>query len=109
MMPYQFHQLYEAERTKNPAEVRRADEQLGRMAEGMSRLWRRATRPTATMRVTLHGRRGLLLSPAHLPHPGRLQPQSVTLPGLIVAVEADERGRPALLSSSAPRPPGGAG
>ena len=57
MMPYQFHQLYEAERTKNPAEVRRADEQLGRMAEGMSRLWRRATRPTATMRVTLHGRR----------------------------------------------------
>ncbi len=39
MMPYQVYQLYETERPKSAAEVRRADEQLGRAAEGISSLW----------------------------------------------------------------------
>ena len=32
MMPYQSYQIYQAERTKTAAEIRRADEQLGHMA-----------------------------------------------------------------------------
>jgi hypothetical protein len=50
MMPYQAYQVYQAERTKTAAEIRRADEQLGHMAENMSWLWRRATRPVARFR-----------------------------------------------------------
>jgi len=50
MMPYPSYQVYQAERTKTAAELRRADEQLGRMAEDVSRLWRRATRPMAWLR-----------------------------------------------------------
>ena len=50
MMPYQSYQLYQAERPKTAAEIRRADEQLGHMAEHASRLWRHATRPVARLR-----------------------------------------------------------
>jgi hypothetical protein len=45
MMPYQSYQIYQAERSKTAAEVRRADDQLGHMAASASRLWCRATRP----------------------------------------------------------------
>jgi hypothetical protein len=50
MMPYQSYQIYQIERTKTRAEIRRADEQLGHMAESVSRLWRHATRPVAPHR-----------------------------------------------------------
>ena len=32
MMPYQSYQVFQAERPKTAAEIRRADEQLGQMA-----------------------------------------------------------------------------
>ena len=50
MMPYQSYQLYQAERTKTTAEIRRADEQLGRMAQSASWMWRHATRPLGLLR-----------------------------------------------------------
>jgi hypothetical protein len=50
MMPYQAYQIYQAERPKTAAEIRRTDEQLGHMAANMSGLWRRATRPAARFR-----------------------------------------------------------
>ena len=39
MMVYQSYQFYQAERPKTAAEIRRADEQLGRMAKNVFRLW----------------------------------------------------------------------
>jgi hypothetical protein len=50
MMPYQSYQVFQAERSKSCAELRRADEQLGHMAENVSRLWHHATRPIARLR-----------------------------------------------------------
>jgi hypothetical protein len=50
MMPYQSYQDYQARRPKTAAEIRRADEQLGRMAENVSRLWQHAIRPIALLR-----------------------------------------------------------
>jgi hypothetical protein len=50
MMPYQSYQLYQAERAKTAAEIRRADDQLGRMAENVSWLWQHAIRPIALLR-----------------------------------------------------------
>ena len=50
MMPYQSYQVYQAERPKTAAEIRRADEQLGRMGESVSRLWQHAIRPIARFR-----------------------------------------------------------
>jgi hypothetical protein len=50
MMPYQSYQVFQAERPKTCAELRRADEQLGHMAENVSRLWQHATRPIARLR-----------------------------------------------------------
>ncbi len=47
MMPYQAYQLYQIERPKSRAEIRRADEQLGRMAESVT-----ALRERMTQRVT---------------------------------------------------------
>ena len=44
-MPYQVYQLYQIERPKSAAEIRFADEQLGRAAESVSRLWRRTAEP----------------------------------------------------------------
>ena len=48
MMPYQ---LYQIERAKSATEIRRADKQLGLMAEAVSRLWHRVTQPIAAMRA----------------------------------------------------------
>ena len=50
MMPYQTYQVYQAERPKTAAEIRRADEQLGQMAENVSWLWQHAIRPIALLR-----------------------------------------------------------
>jgi hypothetical protein len=50
MMPYQSYQLYQAERTKTAAEIRRADEQLGHMARNLSLLWQHASRAMALLR-----------------------------------------------------------
>ena len=50
MMPNQSYQDYQAARPKTAAEIRRADEQLGHMAENISWLWQRATRPIALLR-----------------------------------------------------------
>jgi hypothetical protein len=50
MMPYQSYQGYQAGRPKTAAETRRADEQLGHMAENISWLWQHATRPLALLR-----------------------------------------------------------
>jgi len=50
MMPYQSYQLYQAEQAKTAAEIRRADDQLGRMAENVSWLWQHAIRPIALLR-----------------------------------------------------------
>ena len=66
MMPYQSYQVYQAERPRAPpiphthelphsrpktaAEIRRADEQLGHMAQNVSWLWQHAIRPIALLR-----------------------------------------------------------
>lgn len=51
MTPYQAYQLSQIERPKSPAELRRADEQLGRMAESVTKLCERvAQRVTALAR-----------------------------------------------------------
>jgi primase-polymerase (primpol)-like protein len=50
MMPYQSYQIYQAERPRTAAEIRRADVQLGHMAENISWLWQHATRPIARLR-----------------------------------------------------------
>ena len=50
MMPYQTYQVFQAERPKSVAEIRRADEQLGHMAENVSWLWQHAIRPIALLR-----------------------------------------------------------
>ena len=49
MTPYQSYQVFQAERPKTATEIRRADDQLGHMAENASRLWRHATRPIALL------------------------------------------------------------
>jgi hypothetical protein len=51
MMPYQVYQLYQAERTKTAAEIRRADEQLGELSRAFSLAWQHATRPRAVLRA----------------------------------------------------------
>ncbi len=50
MMPYQSYQIYQAERPRTAAEIRRADVQLGHMAENISWLWQHAIRPLARLR-----------------------------------------------------------
>ena len=51
MMPYQVYQLYQAERTKTAAEIRRADEQLGELSRAFSSAWQHVTRPQAVLRA----------------------------------------------------------
>ena len=55
MMIYDMTGQYQAERTMTAAEQRRADEQLGMMAAGVSRLWQRATRPVRVRRGSRAG------------------------------------------------------
>jgi hypothetical protein len=50
MIPYDTYRLYQVERAKSPAEVRRADEQAARVASGVSSLFRGITRPWRAMR-----------------------------------------------------------
>ena len=45
MMPYDNYRLYQIERAKSPAEVRRADEQAAGVASAVSSLFRGITRP----------------------------------------------------------------
>jgi hypothetical protein len=49
MMPYGSYQLYQAERTKSAAEIRRADEQLGEMSRALSSAWHHVSRPTGVL------------------------------------------------------------
>jgi hypothetical protein len=55
MMPYDMSRVYHAERIKTAAEQRRADDQLGMMAAGVSRRWRRLTRPVRARRAGSSG------------------------------------------------------
>jgi len=45
MMPYDTYRIYQIERAKSPAEVRRADEQAARLASAVTSLVRGLTRP----------------------------------------------------------------
>jgi hypothetical protein len=51
MMPYDTYRLYQIERAKSPAEVRRADEQAARLASVISSLFRGLTRPVRAVRT----------------------------------------------------------
>ena len=53
MIPYQVYQLYEAERNKTAAEIRRADEQLGELSRALSSGWHPVARPKAVLRALL--------------------------------------------------------
>lgn len=55
MMPYQAHQLYQIERPKSPAEIRRADEQLGRMAQSVTALRERVAQRATVLALSLRG------------------------------------------------------
>jgi len=57
MMPYSSYQLYQAERTKSTAEIRRADKQLGEMSRTASSAWHHLSRPTGTLLALLDRRR----------------------------------------------------
>ena len=57
MMPYQVYQLYQVERPKSAAEIRRADEQLGRAAQGMANLWCWAAESIGISRAPSRGQR----------------------------------------------------
>ena len=63
MMPYDTYRTYQIERAKNPAEVRRGDEQAAQLTSAISWLFRGITRPVRAMRS---------LSPA--PAPARPRP-----------------------------------
>lgn len=56
MMPYQFYLLYQVERPKSAVEIRSADEQAGKAAASISRLWHRASKPTGAARAPHRGR-----------------------------------------------------
>ncbi len=64
MMPYQAYQLYQIERPKSRAEIRRADEQLGHMAESVTALRERIAQ-AATGRARSF--RGLCRQPGTAP------------------------------------------
>jgi hypothetical protein len=51
MMPYDTYRLYQIERAKSPAEVRRADEQAARLASAISSLFRGMTRSARAARA----------------------------------------------------------
>lgn len=57
MMPNQVYQLYQIDRPKSAAEIRRADEQVGKAAKNLSSLWCRATQPIGMLRALPRGRR----------------------------------------------------
>ena len=53
MMPYSAYQLYQAERTKSVAEMRRADEQLGEFSRTLSSAWHHVSQPTGALLALL--------------------------------------------------------
>jgi hypothetical protein len=55
MMPYQVYQLYQIERPKSRAEIRRADEQLGHMAESVTALRERMAQRITVRALSLRG------------------------------------------------------
>jgi hypothetical protein len=57
MMPYAAYQLYQAERTKSAAEMRRADQQLGELSRTLSSAWHYTTRPAGALLALLGGPR----------------------------------------------------
>ena len=65
MMPYDSSRLYEVERAKSSAEIRRADEQAAWVASAVSSLFRGITRPWRAMR------RPSPVTTRHLPRPAR--------------------------------------
>jgi hypothetical protein len=64
MMPYGSYQLYQIERPKSAAEIRRASQQQGELSRSLSTVWRNAKRRTGTA-LALVGRGRVL--PARLP------------------------------------------
>lgn len=52
-MPYGAYQLYQAERTKSAAEIRRADAQLGEISRTLSSAWHHASRPAGALLALL--------------------------------------------------------
>jgi hypothetical protein len=50
MMPYDTYRMYQVERAKSPAEVRRADQQAARLASAVTSLVRGLTRPVRAVR-----------------------------------------------------------
>ena len=50
MMPYDTYRLYQIERAKSPAEVRRADDQAARLASAASSLFQSIMRPSRVRR-----------------------------------------------------------
>ena len=55
MMPYQAYQMYQIERPKSPAEIRRADEQRGRMAQSATALGERVAQWVTVLARSLRG------------------------------------------------------
>jgi hypothetical protein len=55
MMLYDMSRVYHAERIKTAAEQRRADDELGMMAAGVSRRWQRLTRTVRVRRARASG------------------------------------------------------
>jgi hypothetical protein len=55
MMPYGSYQLYQIERPKTPAEIRRANEQRGELSRTLSMAWHEAVRPAGVL-LALVGR-----------------------------------------------------
>lgn len=51
MMVYDMGRQYHAERVMSADERRRADEQAGRLAAEVSRVWQRLTRPARALRA----------------------------------------------------------
>jgi hypothetical protein len=76
MMPYQAYLLYQVERPKSPADIRRIDDQLGRAAQSRSRLWRRAAKPIGILRAPHRAKRPAQLKPRPLSTHGRARPLS---------------------------------
>ena len=67
MMPYQAYQLCQIERPKSRAEIREADERLGRMAKSVTALRERMTQPVTARALSLLGfrRQPAMAQPAH--------------------------------------------
>ena len=50
MVPYDTYRIYQIERAKSPAEVRRGDQQAAQLSSAVSSLFRGITRPVRAVR-----------------------------------------------------------